>query len=227
MSTAGEAALPVVEVADAAAAARAGAAVVAASIERAVSDRGVAHLAFSGGSTPWAMLDALRAHALAWSSVHAWQVDERVAPDGDPARNLTQLAAVLDPAVVLHPVPVGRLAPDEAAAAYAAGLPERFDLVHLGLGPDGHTASLVPGDPVLDVDDADVAATARPYQGHRRVTLTYRGLRRAQRLLWLVVGADKAEALARLLAGDPGIPAGRVGRPGAEVVADRAALGRA
>lgn len=218
-------ALPVVEVADAATAARTGADAVAGAIEAAVAARGVAQVAFSGGSTPWAMLGELCNRGLPWASVHAWQVDERVAPDGDPARNLTRLAPLLDAAVTLHPLPVGSLSAEAAAAAYAAGLPERFDLVHLGLGPDGHTASLVPGDPVLDADDVDVAATARPYQGHRRVTLTYRGLRRAQRLLWLVVGADKASALARLLDGDDGIPAGRVGREGAEVVADRAALG--
>jgi len=94
--------------------------------------------------------------------------------------------------------------------------------VHLGLGPDGHTASLVPGDPVLEVTDALVAVT-QPYQGHRRMTLTYPALARADQLLWLVTGADKREPLAKLLAGDESIPAGRVVAARSVVMADQAA----
>jgi len=119
---------------------------------------------------------------------------------------------------------------DQAAARYAqilvavAGSPPVIDLVHLGLGADGHTASLVPGDPVLDVTDADVALT-RPYQGRRRMTLTYPVLNRARRVLWLITGADKAAMLGRLRRGDPTIPAGRVRQDDAVVLADRAAQG--
>jgi len=164
------------------------------------------------------------------------QVDERVAPVGDPERNLTHLResllahAPLRPDRV-HAMPVEERDLDGAAARYAetlreiAGAPPVLDLVHLGLGADGHTASLVPGDPVLEVDDADVAL-AGPYQGRRRMTLTYPMLDRARRVLWLVTGAEKAEMLVRLLDGDRSIPAGRVRRERALVLADRPAAAR-
>lgn len=193
----------------------------------AVGARGRFEWAVSGGKTPWAMFAALTAtEDVPWASVEVFQVDERVAPDGDDARNLTHLRAALSgtPAVV-RPMPVNDADLTGAAAAYASELPARFDLVHLGLGPDGHTASLVPGDPVLEVEDRLVAVT-QPYQGHRRMTLTYPGLARADEVLWLVGGADKRDALAKLLAGDPSIPAGRVSAPRSTVMADAAAAGR-
>jgi 6-phosphogluconolactonase/glucosamine-6-phosphate isomerase/deaminase len=121
-------------------------------------------------------------------------------------------------------MPVGADDLDEAAASYAATLPGAFDLVHLGLGPDGHTASLVPGDPVLDVADRDVAVTS-VYQERRRMTLTYPALNRARRILWLVTGDDKIDAMRRLGDGDRSIPGGRVSREHALVVADAAAAG--
>jgi 6-phosphogluconolactonase len=107
-------------------------------------------------------------------------------------------------------MPVGAADPDSASLEYEDSLPERFDLIHLGLGPDGHTASLIPGDPVLEVDDRDVALTTGEYQGTRRMTLTYPAINRARKLLFLVTGDEKSEALRRLLAGDHSIPAGRV-----------------
>jgi 6-phosphogluconolactonase/glucosamine-6-phosphate isomerase/deaminase len=117
-------------------------------------------------------------------------------------------------------------APDleQGAAEYARSLPEAFDLVHLGLGPDGHTASLVPGDPVLEVDDRLVAVTDL-YQGRRRMTLTYPLLEHVLNVLWLVTGADKANSLSRLRAGDPAIPASRISRANALLLADAAATG--
>ena len=189
----------------------------------AVADRGRFTFAVSGGHTPWAMFAELRNEDMPWADVELFQVDERVAPDGDPDRNLTHLRESLgDSPARVHPMPVNDPDLDAAAARYATVLPQRFDLVHLGLGPDGHTASLVPADPVLEVTDALVGVT-QPYQGHRRMTLTYPALARADQLLWLVTGADKRDALAKLLAGDESIPAGRVLAYRSLIMADQAA----
>jgi 6-phosphogluconolactonase len=221
--------------ADAAALAAAAAAFIAARARAAVAARGRFVLAVSGGSTPWAMLRALAAEDVPWTGVHVVQVDERVAPPGDAGRNLTHLRESLLDRVPLspgqvHPMPVENADLAAGARNYArelrelAGTPPVLDLVHLGLGPDGHTASLVPGDPVLDVDDADVAI-AGPYQGRMRMTLTYPTLGRARQCLWVVAGADKAAMLRRLVAGDRSIPAGRVPTQAARILADRAAAG--
>jgi len=217
---------------DAAAVAHRAATVIAEAAREAVGERGRFVLATSGGSTPWRMLRHLADEEVPWEAVHLLQVDERVAPEGHPARNLTHLAESLlahlsrAPAAV-HAMPVET--PDLAAAAavYArtlrsvAGEPAVIDLVHLGLGADGHTASLVPGDAALAAS-ADVAATGA-YQGRRRLTLTFPALQRARRILWVVTGAEKAAALARLLVGDLEIPASRVRRDRALVLADTAA----
>jgi 6-phosphogluconolactonase len=209
--------------------------VVAADARRAMAARGRFVLAVSGGRTPWAMLRALGSQDVPWEGVHVLQVDERVAPAGDPDRNLTHLResllahAPLGPGRI-HAMPVEWRDLEAAAAAYAAtlrdlaGTPPVLDLVHLGLGADGHTASLVPADPVLAVTDVDVALTGS-YQGRRRMTLTYRSINAARRILWLVTGAEKAAALARLREGDPAIPAGRIRQDNALVLADRAAAG--
>lgn len=208
---------------DPAAVAEAGAAFVAEHARLAVAARGSFHFALSGGRTPWDMFDRLAGKEVPWGQVVLYQVDERVAPAGDPDRNLTHLRSALGPAPArLQPMPVEAGDLEDAALRYAAELPERFDLVHLGLGPDGHTASLVPGDPVLGVSDRLVSVTGE-YQGHRRMTLTYPALARARQLLWLVTGAEKKDALSRLLAGDASIPAGRVEAGASVVMADRAA----
>ena len=190
----------------------------------AVAARGTCSLALSGGGTPWIMFSLLRDERMPWSDVTIYQVDERVAPAGDPERNLTHLLESLpaEAASRVLPMPVDAADLELATAEYASSLPERLDLVHLGLGADGHTASLVPGDHVLEVTDRDVAV-AGPYQGRRRMTLTFRTLARARQLLWVVTGEDKAEALHKLLAGDPSIPAGRVPGENALVLADAAA----
>jgi len=212
---------------DAESVARRGAEIAAAAAADAVADRGRFEFAVSGGRTPWAMFADL-AGKMPWEKVTIYQVDERVAPDGDPDRNLTQLERALPPggAADVRAMPVTFHDLEAAAADYAASLPEAFDLVHLGLGPDGHTASLIPGDPVLEVTDRDVALTGE-YQGRRRMTLTYPVLDRARQLLWLVTGDDKIDALARLRAGDESIPGGRVSTAHALVVADAAAAGSA
>jgi 6-phosphogluconolactonase len=190
-------------------------------------------MAVSGGSTPWLMLRALADEQIPWENLLVVQVDERVAPAGDPERNLTHLReSLLEHAPLplrhVHAMPVEALDLNSAALQYAAilrdvaGSPPVIDLVHLGLGVDGHTASLVPGDPVLEVTDADVAVT-RPYQGRRRMTLTFPIINRSRRVLWLVTGRAKAEALARLCDSDPSIPASGVRQDAALVLADRAA----
>ena len=219
--------------ADADAVAQKAATMIAAEARAAAIARDRFILAVSGGHTPWLMLRALTREEVPWEKVHLVQVDERVAPAGDPDRNLTHLRESLLERVPLRPEQVHAMpveAPDLVAAAqnYArtlveiAGSPPVLDLVHLGLGPDGHTASLVPGDPVLNVSDKDVALTG-VYQGRRRMTLTYPIINRSRRILWLVTGSDKAGPLVRLHNADPSIPAGRVRQDQALVLADRAA----
>ena len=210
---------------DADAVAQRGADLVDGIAAQAIAERGAFTFAVSGGRTPWAMFAALSGR-LPWGRVTIFQVDERIAPDGDPDRNLTHLQRSLPPgrAANVRALPVWADQLEAEAAVYAAALPDRLDLVHLGLGPDGHTASLVPGDPVLDVIDRDVAVTDT-YQGRRRMTLTYPVLNRARRILWLVTGEDKVDALVRLRAGDVSIPAARVSTANALVVADAAAAG--
>ncbi len=209
--------------ADADATAQAGAELLAQVASEAVASRGRCDAAVSGGRTPEVMFERLAALDVPWDRVTLYQVDERVAPPGDPSRNLTNLLASLGTDTVrVRAMGVNDADLDAAAAAYAAGLPPRLDVVHLGLGPDGHTASLVPGDPVLDVVDRLVALT-QPYQSHRRMTLTYPALARADLLLWLVTGEEKRDALAKLRAGDTSIPAGRVSAARSVVLADAAA----
>ena len=221
---------------DADSVARAAAATIAADARAAIAARGCFALAVSGGHTPWVMLRTLAGEDIPWAGVHVCQVDERVAPDGHPDRNLTHLRESLVQHVPLHPeqihaMPVESPNLEAAATQYSlalrelAGSPPVLDLVHLGLGADGHTASLVPGDAVLDVTDADVAPTG-VYQGRRRMTLTYPMLNRARRVLWVVTGSEKVEMLVRLLDGDVSIPAGRVRREHALLLADRAATGQ-
>jgi 6-phosphogluconolactonase len=210
------------------------AAFIAAEARAAVEARGRFVFAVSGGKTPWLMLEKLAREDVPWKSVHLVQVDERVAPAGHADRNLTHiqeslLAHAPLPAEQVHAMPVEASNLEEACAQYArllakiAGTPSVLDLVHLGLGPDGHTASLVPGDPVLNLTDKDVALTG-VYQGRRRMTLTYPIINRAQRILWLANGPEKITMLARLRAGDQTIPAGRVRQDQALIFADQAAV---
>jgi 6-phosphogluconolactonase len=195
---------------------------------RSIAERGVAHVAVSGGSTPTAMFQALATLPVPWEAVHIWQVDERVAPDGDPDRNLNDLRGALlsKVAAVPHLFDVTNPDLDAAVADYAAELRRAcggvLDAVHLGLGPDGHTASWPPGDPVVTVTNADVARSLE-YKGRVRLTLTVPAVNRARQLMFLVAGADKADAVAKLVAGDPGVPASHVRRNEVVLMLDEAA----
>ena len=216
-------------VADERAAATRGAELIAAAGRRAVEERRIYELAMSGGRTPWAMLAILgESEEMPWPETELFQVDERIAAPGSEDRNLTHfvLGLSLEHQSALRPMAVTQRDLEAAAREYESSLPEALDLVHLGLGPDGHTASLVPGDPVLEVTGRRVAITGGAYQDHRRMTLTYPELPVARRILWLVTGEEKREALAKLLAGDDSIPAGCVRNDDMVVVADEAAAGR-
>ena len=201
----------------------------------AVTDRGRCTLAFSGGSTPWRTLRALAEEDVPWDRTHLFQVDERVTLSGDPERNYFHLKeALIDritiPTANVHPMQVEGEDLDEGARRYEsilrliAGTPPVLDLVQLGLGEDGHTASLFPGDAALQVTDTDVAVSGL-HKGRRRMTLTFPAIDRARCILWLVTGAGKAEALERLRAGDRSIPAGRVRSDRAVLLADTATQG--
>jgi 6-phosphogluconolactonase len=205
---------------------------VAGRLAKAVADRGRATVAVSGGNTPAEFLAQLAQKDLPWEAIHVFQVDERVAPPGDPERNLTGLqAALLDRAPIppgnVHPMPVNDPDLEGAAAAYAeeirkvAGADGRLDVVHLGLGDDGHTASWPPGDPVINA--ASDVAVVGPFNGRLRMTLTPPAVNRARWIVWLITGADKTPAVARLLAGDPALPASRVRRTDSALLADAAA----
>jgi 6-phosphogluconolactonase len=221
---------------DAEAACQRGTALIAAEARAAIAARGQFLLAVSGGKNPWKMFRMLADEKLDWTKIEIVQVDERVAPAGDADRNLTHLyESLLDHAPLkpeqIHAMPVNDPDLQAAAASYArtleqlAGPRPVIDLVHLGLGPDGHTASLIPGDPVLEVRDVDVALTG-VYQGRRRMTLTYPILNRARSILWLVTDASKIDALARLSKHDPSIPGGRISSDQARVLADKAAAAK-
>ncbi|NDG70601.1 MAG: 6-phosphogluconolactonase [Proteobacteria bacterium] len=204
--------------------------IIASDARAAVAARGRFVMAVSGGRTPWQMLRALANEEMPWANVHVVQVDERIAPAGDKDRNLTHLRESLlshapIPENQIHAMPVEAADLDQACRDYTAllnsicGNPAVIDLTHLGLGPDGHTASLIPGDPVCEVHDAEVALTGL-YQNRRRMTLTYPILNRSRHVLWVVTGAEKAPMLPRLLAGDAGIPAGPIAQLNATLLAD-------
>jgi 6-phosphogluconolactonase len=205
---------------------RRGAELIAEAAKEAISDRGHCALAVSGGHDPWPMFSQLEEFELDWREIEIFQVDERVAPAGSDERNLTHLVESLSIGAQgsIRPMPVTDDDLDAAADRYAESLPDALDLAHLGIGPDGHTASLVPGDPVLEVTDKRVAVTAGEYEGVRRMTLTYPEIERIRRLLWVVTGEEKVDALRKLIDQDPSTPSGRV-RPGGDslILADRAA----
>lgn len=215
---------------DAYAVAKGAAALIAEKAREAVAARGRFVMAVSGGKTPWQMLRDLAREEVPWPFVHIIQVDERIAPAGDPDRNLTHLRESLlshapIPPEQIHAMPVEAADPALACAEYTGvlnslcGVPPVLDLVHLGLGPDGHTASLIPGDGVLKVLDREVALTG-VYQNRRRMTLTYAVINRSRAILWVVTGGEKAPMVPRLLAGDPEIPAGSIARHNATLFLD-------
>jgi 6-phosphogluconolactonase len=204
-----------------------GAELIAEAAKAAISDRAHCGLAVSGGHDPWPMFSQLEDFDLDWTEIEVFQVDERVAAAGSDERNLTHLVESLSIGAQgsIRPMPVTDEDLDAAADRYAEQLPDGpLDLAHLGIGPDGHTASLVPNDPVLEVTDKRVAVTSGEYQGVRRMTLTYPEINRIRKLLWVVTGEEKVDALQKLIAQDPSTPSGRV-RPEGDslILADRAA----
>jgi 6-phosphogluconolactonase len=211
---------------DPAAVHRRGAELIAEAVGAAIDEKDRCALGVSGGRDPWPMFSQLEDRGLDWTRTEIYQVDERIAPAGSDERNLTHLIESLSIGAQgsIRPMPVTHNDLEAAAERYAKLLPEALDLAHMGLGPDGHTASLVPGDPVLEVTDRRVAVTAGPYEGVRRMTLTFPVLSRVRFLLWVVTGEEKRDALEMLRARDPSIPAGRV-EPGGDslILADRAA----
>jgi 6-phosphogluconolactonase len=216
--------------------ATAGAEFIVARANESIGERGQFTIALSGGSTPWAMLRELAKHDIPWARVKIFQVDERVAPDDDAERNLVHVQneftnRISLPADNLYAMPVTVDDLEEGARRYEhdlidlAGQPPVLDVVHLGLGGDGHTASLVPGDAVLQVTDRDVATTGE-YAGRRRMTLTCPIINRARHILWLITGEGKAQMLGRLIRADGDIPAGRISQEQATIIADAAAMSR-
>lgn len=188
----------------------------------AIRERGRFNFAVSGGKSPWRMFELLSESTLDWPKTSMFQVDERIAPTGSPERNLTHLVLSLPLAcqAAIRPMPVGSTDLDVATSEYEYSLPERLDLIHLGIGPDGHTASLVPDDPVLEVNDRAVALTGGEYQGNRRMTLTYPAINHARKVFFLILGEDKRDAFERLLAGDGSVPAARVRNPDMVAITD-------
>ena len=220
---------------DAGAVAKEAAKQIATSAREAIAERGNFVMAVSGGKTPWEMLRLLGSEDVPWENVHIVQVDERIAPAGDPDRNLTHLTeSLLDHTPIdpknIHAMPVEDNDLTAATRKYIqtfqqiSGTPPVLDLVHLGMGPDGHTASLIPGDPVLEVMDTDVALTGL-YQGRRRMTLTYPAINRSRKVIWVITGIAKVEMFRRFRDGDESIPSGRINKSNALVFADKAAAG--
>jgi 6-phosphogluconolactonase len=209
--------------------AREAAARLVAACQEALAARDRAFLAVSGGSSPAGMFTELARSGLDWARIDVFQVDERVAPDGHPDRNAILLRShLLDPAHVpeerVHLMPVTADDLEEAAAAYAGEMRRVtgdgvLDAVHLGLGPDGHTASWPPGDAVTHLVDGPDVAVVGPFNGRLRMTLTPPAVNRARSIVWLVDGPDRRAMTTALVAGDPSIPASRVRRSDAVLVA--------
>lgn len=199
-------------------------------IERVLGRKPVAHVAVSGGDSAPPVWDHLARSGVSWERVHLWQVDERVAPAGGPDRNATGLLArLVAPAGVpeehVHLLPVDEPDLAQAAVRYGHELGRwcggHLDVVHLGLGADGHTASWPPADPALDAATGDVAVVG-PFRGVVRLTLTRAAVNRADVRLLHVTGAAKRPALLAFLRGDAAVPASHLRRSGTTVITDQA-----
>lgn len=212
----------------------AAAAYLAQQITVALAKKPIFSMAISGGRTPWEMLRHLAQAQLPWERVHLFQVDERIAPEGHADRNLTKLQEVIAGTqmaerMTIYPMPVNEVNLVQAAQHYAETLLEvtgdgRLDLIHLGLGTDGHTASLIPGDQACGELALYITRTAQPYQGRLRMTMTYPLINRAKQVLWIVTGSEKGEMLQRMLQQDPSIPAGSIRQENALLLVDHATI---
>ena len=226
--------LPITTLGDADADAKHASELIEQKLNELLSDRERVVFAVSGGRSPWKMFKQLASStAVDWNAVHIVQVDERIAPDGDPDRNWTMLHEVFSeslPEANLHPMPVASTFPEQDAVHYEYLLQNltggySIGLTHLGLGADGHTASLFPGDDALTVQNRTVVTTDKVYAGRRRMTLTAAAINTSDHILWQIQGSDKSVMLQRLIDGDQSIPAGLIRRTDVHIVADAAAAG--
>lgn len=203
---------------------------IAQAARKAIFDHGRFTFAISGGRTPWEMLKFLSKEKLAWEKIFIFQVDERIAPDGHPDRNLTQFFKTMEGSglmtrVNVFPMPVTQENLEEACMEYSETIAQvkggaPFDLIHLGMGADGHTASLVPNDPICEVKDKDIAITTNLYQGRLRMSVTYPFIAKAKEIMWVITGEEKREMYHRFLDGDETIPAGIISKDNAVVFTD-------
>lgn len=196
-------------------------------------ERREVHIALAGGRTPQRAYELLAGIEGSWSHMHLWLGDERCVPHDHPDSNARMIVESLYASARAEPPRLHKLPhpemPEDAAWLYGLEVRDRvpgvvFDLMLLGMGPDGHTASLFPGHPVLDATEAPcVAVRDAPKPPPERVTLTLPVLRRARHTMLLVTGADKRDALARVVAGDRALPVALLGDDLNEIVCDVAA----
>jgi 6-phosphogluconolactonase len=212
--------------------------VIVSAVRDAIAQRGVAHVSLAGGNTPKRTYEQLAGALGSWENVELWFNDERAVPPDDPQSNFKMVAEALGGHPTLHRV-AGEADPEAASQAYEremrariestaeAGMPV-IDLHVLGIGEDGHTASLFPGHPEVEIRDRLVVPVHNsPKPPPTRITMTLPVLQVARQRLFLATGADKAGPVSVLVSGpNPDYPSSLVGGENTVVIADPAAAGR-